>query len=158
MYLRVCCWYLDLSRRTRETFWKTCTMKNFIIYSPYQIIHMGAMRNPHKVFSGSPKRSDILTDQGVDSRTILMRLKNRIWWGEVVICGISGSHGGWDIAQCNLAAVYWRFGGAYRLHYQSDDGGTTYFWNVGLLQRDYTALYPRKLSSGLGQTPVAVPS
>jgi hypothetical protein len=26
-----------------------------------------------------------------------------------------------------------------------DDGGSTYLWNVGLLQWDYTALYPRKL-------------
>jgi hypothetical protein len=28
-----------------------------------------------------------------------------------------------------------------------DDGGSAYFWNVGLLQRDYTALYSRGLSS-----------
>jgi hypothetical protein len=28
-----------------------------------------------------------------------------------------------------------------------DDGGSTHLLNVGLLQRDYTALYPRGLSS-----------
>jgi hypothetical protein len=28
-----------------------------------------------------------------------------------------------------------------------DDGGSMYLWNVGLLQRGYTALYPRRLSS-----------
>jgi hypothetical protein len=29
------------------------------------------------------------------------------------------------------------------------DGGSTYLWIVGLLQRDYTALYPRRLSSSI---------
>jgi hypothetical protein len=28
-----------------------------------------------------------------------------------------------------------------------DDGGSTHHWNVNLLQQDFTALYPRRLSS-----------
>jgi hypothetical protein len=32
-----------------------------------------------------------------------------------------------------------------RLIHRSDDGGSTHLWNVGLLQRDYTTLYPRQL-------------
>jgi hypothetical protein len=40
----------------------------------------------------------------------------------------------WDIAPCSLG-VYRRFRGAYCL------------WNVGILQRDYTVLYPRRLQS-----------
>jgi hypothetical protein len=30
--------------------------------------------------------------------------------------------------------------------HQSNDGGSAHLWNVGLLQRDYTALYPRRLA------------
>jgi hypothetical protein len=37
--------------------------------------------------------------------------------------------------------------GAYCIRHQGDDGGSTHFWNVGLIQRDYTAVYPRRLSS-----------
>jgi hypothetical protein len=33
------------------------------------------------------------------------------------------------------------------LIHRPDDGGSTHLWNVGLLQREYTELYPRKLSS-----------
>jgi len=44
-----------------------------------------------------------------------------------------------DIAPCSLVEVDRRFRGAYFLH-QGDDGGSTHLWNVGLLQRDYTAL------------------
>jgi hypothetical protein len=33
-----------------------------------------------------------------------------------------------------------------RLVHLPDYWGSTHFWNVGLIQRDYTALYPRKLS------------
>jgi hypothetical protein len=29
--------------------------------------------------------------------------------------------------------------------YDPDDGGSTHLWNVGLLQQDYTAKYPRRL-------------
>jgi hypothetical protein len=29
--------------------------------------------------------------------------------------------------------------------YRPDDGGSTHLWNVGQLQRDYTALQPRRL-------------
>jgi hypothetical protein len=39
----------------------------------------------------------------------------------------------WDIAPCS-----------------PDDGGTTHLWNVRLLQRHYTALYPRRMSSLVG--------
>jgi hypothetical protein len=53
----------------------------------------------------------------------------------------------WDIAPCNLVEVDRRFRGAYWLHHHlPDDGGSTHLWNVGLLL-DYTALYPRRLSS-----------
>jgi hypothetical protein len=31
--------------------------------------------------------------------------------------------------------------------YRSDDGRSTHVWNVGLLQRDYMELCPRRLSS-----------
>jgi hypothetical protein len=30
--------------------------------------------------------------------------------------------------------------------WELDDGGSTYPWNVGLLLRDYTTLYPRRQS------------
>jgi hypothetical protein len=54
----------------------------------------------------------------------------------------------WDIAPCSPVEVDLYFRGAYCLHYRSsDDGDSTHLWNVCLLQRDYTALYPRKLSS-----------
>jgi hypothetical protein len=50
----------------------------------------------------------------------------------------------WDIAPCTLVTVDRRFRSAYCLHHQGrDDGGK----NVGLLQRDYTALYYRRLST-----------
>jgi hypothetical protein len=61
----------------------------------------------------------------------------------------------WDVAPCSLIGVDRRFRGTYRLHYQGDnslfithrpdDGGETHLWNVGPLQWDYMALYPRKL-------------
>jgi hypothetical protein len=51
----------------------------------------------------------------------------------------------WDIAPCSLG-VERRFRGAYYLHHKRNDGGSTLLWNVGLF-RDYTALYPRRLSS-----------
>jgi hypothetical protein len=39
------------------------------------------------------------------------------------------------------------FKGAYCLHYQGDDdGGSTYLWNVGVLQVDYTSVYPRNVT------------
>jgi hypothetical protein len=38
----------------------------------------------------------------------------------------------WDIVQCSLVEVCWRFRGAYYINHHSDDG-------------NYTALYPRKL-------------
>jgi hypothetical protein len=57
----------------------------------------------------------------------------------------------WDIAPCRLTEVDQRFRRAYFLHQggggDDDDGGTTHPRNAGLLQRDYMALYPTKLSS-----------
>jgi hypothetical protein len=54
----------------------------------------------------------------------------------------------WDIAPCSLVEVDRRFRGAYcLLHHGDEDGGSTHLWNVDLLQRDYKALYPRRLSS-----------
>jgi hypothetical protein len=41
----------------------------------------------------------------------------------------------WDTAPCSLVIP--------------DDAGSTNLWNVGLFQRNYTALYPRRLSSSL---------
>jgi hypothetical protein len=39
---------------------------------------------------------------------------------------------------------------AFRFHrgsnHRPDDGGSTHLWNVGLLQKEYTLLYPRRLS------------
>jgi hypothetical protein len=51
-----------------------------------------------------------------------------------------------DIQPCTLVDVDPRFGGAYYLHHRPDDGGSMNLWNFGVLQRDYTALYPSKLS------------
>jgi hypothetical protein len=45
----------------------------------------------------------------------------------------------WDRALCSTVEVGRHFRGA--------DGGRKHLWNAGLLQRDYTALYPRRLSS-----------
>jgi hypothetical protein len=56
-----------------------------------------------------------------------------------------------NTAPWNLVEIYRRFRGAYCLHHQGhrlNDGGSTRFWNVTLLQRDYTAMYPKRLSSG----------
>jgi hypothetical protein len=55
------------------------------------------------------------------------------------------------IALCSLVEVDRYFRDVYWLHYQGnerpDDGGSTHLWNVGLLRRDYAALYPIRLSS-----------
>jgi hypothetical protein len=51
-----------------------------------------------------------------------------------------------DIVSCILVEVHRRFEGAYCLYQYTDIGGSTKFWNVVLIQ-DYTAIYPRKLSS-----------
>jgi hypothetical protein len=70
----------------------------------------------------------------------------------------------WDIAPCCLLEVYQHFRGTYCLHHQDDgsdirndsiiramslpdDGGCARLWNVGQLLRDFTAQYPRRLSS-----------
>jgi hypothetical protein len=54
----------------------------------------------------------------------------------------------WDTAPCSLVLVDRRFRGVYYLHHLNyGDGGSTHVWNVGLVQRGYTALYPRRLTS-----------
>jgi hypothetical protein len=56
----------------------------------------------------------------------------------------------WDIAPCSLFGAARRFRSAYCLHHQGDPpdyGSYTHLWNVGQIERDYTALYPRRLSS-----------
>jgi hypothetical protein len=56
----------------------------------------------------------------------------------------------WDIVPCRLVVVDRRFKGVYCLLCQGDlpdNGGSTHLRNVGLLQRDYSAQYPRRLSS-----------
>jgi hypothetical protein len=50
-----------------------------------------------------------------------------------------------DIALCSLVKVDWCFRGAYCLHHRPDDGGSTHLRNFGILQRDYRALYTRKV-------------
>jgi hypothetical protein len=54
----------------------------------------------------------------------------------------------WDLAPCS---VYRRFRDAYCLHHQGNNKGGMHLWNVGLLLRDYAALYPRRLSSSSSQ-------
>jgi hypothetical protein len=51
----------------------------------------------------------------------------------------------WNIAPCILVGIDRRFRDAYCLH--QPDEGSTHLWNVGILQRDYTALYPTRLYS-----------
>jgi hypothetical protein len=56
------------------------------------------------------------------------------------------------IAPCGLAGVNQRFRHADCIQHQGDewrpdDGCSTHVWNIGILQRDYTALYPRRLQS-----------
>jgi hypothetical protein len=56
----------------------------------------------------------------------------------------------WDVVLCKLIEIDWYFRGAYCLHCQgdeSDGGGSTHIWNVGILHQDYTPLCPRRLSS-----------
>jgi hypothetical protein len=49
----------------------------------------------------------------------------------------------WDVAPCSRVGVDRRFRYAYSLHHQGDDGSSKHLWNIGQLQRDYTALHPR---------------
>jgi hypothetical protein len=54
----------------------------------------------------------------------------------------------WYIVLYNLVEVDRRFRGTYCFHHhRPDKGGSTRPWNVGLLQRDYKPLYPRRLTS-----------
>jgi hypothetical protein len=48
----------------------------------------------------------------------------------------------WDVAPCSPVGVHRRLIGGYSSH---GDGGSTHPRNVGVLQRDYTALHPRTL-------------
>jgi hypothetical protein len=66
-------------------------------------------------------------------------VSTRLKW-DTYECEISGSHDSeheitafWNIAQCSL-------------YHRCNDGDSIHLSNVGILQRDYTALYPRKLS------------
>jgi hypothetical protein len=53
-----------------------------------------------------------------------------------------------DIAPCSLVVVDRRVSGVYCLHHQGPDyAGSTHLRNVGLLQQDYKAQYPSRLSS-----------
>jgi hypothetical protein len=51
-----------------------------------------------------------------------------------------------DIGPYSLVELFRRFGGVYCLHYRPDNAVSTNLWNVRLLQREYTALHPRRLS------------
>jgi hypothetical protein len=51
-----------------------------------------------------------------------------------------------NIAQCSLVEVDRRFIGGHYLHHHHDDEYSMHLWNVGLLQRDHTALFPTMLS------------
>jgi hypothetical protein len=53
----------------------------------------------------------------------------------------------WDIAQCSLE-VDRSFSGVYCFCHQGD-GGSTLLCSVTLLHRNYTVLYPRRLSSSV---------
>jgi hypothetical protein len=53
---------------------------------------------------------------------------------QVLTAAIMKTTAFWDIPPCSPLE-------------ETGDGGSTQLWNVGLLQRDYTALYPKKLSS-----------
>jgi hypothetical protein len=48
-----------------------------------------------------------------------------------------------DRAPCSMVVV--RAASIVRAIYRCDNGGSKHLWNVGLLQRDYTTLYPRKI-------------
>jgi hypothetical protein len=53
----------------------------------------------------------------------------------------------WDIAPCSLAEVDPHFRVCTISIIRVASGGSTQHRNASLLKRDYTALYPRKLSS-----------
>jgi hypothetical protein len=43
----------------------------------------------------------------------------------------------WDVGQCSVVDVYWRFRDAYCLRrHRPDDGDNTHIWNMGLLLHD----------------------
>jgi len=81
--------------------------------------------------------------------TLLVKILNH--YG---LCEISDTHGGWyeddsflgHAEPCSLVEVNRRFRDAYCLHHSGDEG-STHLLKVGILQQDYTALYPRRLSS-----------
>jgi hypothetical protein len=67
-----------------------------------------------------------------DSRLVcIVRIKLRVFW---------------DVVPCSHVEVDRCFRVAYCLHrHRHDEGGSTPLCNVGQLQRDYTALHPRRL-------------
>jgi hypothetical protein len=60
-----------------------------------------------------------------------------------IICEVSGSHSG-EYENDNFVG------------YSPNDGGSKHVWNISPLPLDYTALYPRKLSSSLYHLTVLV--
>jgi hypothetical protein len=50
----------------------------------------------------------------------------------------------WCITPCSLVELNRRFKSATN---RPDNGGSMHLWNVGILQREYKAIYSRKLSS-----------
>jgi hypothetical protein len=64
-----------------------------------------------------------------------------------IIENISFFRAFWGIAPSNLVGVDRRFRAADSHHHHPGKGCCTHLWNVGLLHRDYTALYHRRLSS-----------
>jgi hypothetical protein len=68
------------------------------------------------------------------------------WVGFLFLTAASWMRAFWDIAPCSLVEGGPRFRGACCLHHP-DHGGSTHLWNVGVLLRDCTALYPTTLSS-----------
>jgi hypothetical protein len=108
-------------------------------------------RSSHSWYVLTPVRAYLLThllDQAHASATVLVQIG--------VVCKRSFYTGGpiltrkmttfCDIAPCSPVA-HRRFIGAYNLHHQGDNGGSTHLWNVSQLLRDYTAHYLRRLSS-----------
>jgi hypothetical protein len=53
----------------------------------------------------------------------------------------------WDVASCSLVDSDQRFRGAYCLHHQGNDGGSTLLWNIGQHLPDYMVQHPRRQSS-----------
>jgi hypothetical protein len=53
----------------------------------------------------------------------------------------------WNTALYSLVEIDQHFRNVCCLHHEGTGGASTHPWNIGLIQRDYTALYPGRLSS-----------